>query len=108
MRAPRSRAGLRCTRNWRCGIRLPRRASIRNDAQRIQRALEVLELSGRTLDEHWQAQQRNVGIWRLEFLLAGNAITEQLLHRRIAQRLDAMLACGISQTKSVNCWRAAR
>ncbi|HMA13040.1 MAG TPA: tRNA (adenosine(37)-N6)-dimethylallyltransferase MiaA, partial [Steroidobacteraceae bacterium] len=37
-----------------------------NDAQRIQRALEVLALSGRTLDEHWQQQEgmSAFGDWR--------------------------------------------
>lgn len=66
-----------------------------NDAQRIQRALEVLELSGRTLAEHWQAQEplSVFGDWRFCSLETDN---RALLHERIAQRLDAMLAAGFA------------
>ncbi len=45
-RAPRSRAGRRCTRSSRASIPRPRRASTPTDAQRIQRALEVLRAHG--------------------------------------------------------------
>jgi tRNA dimethylallyltransferase len=77
-----------------------------HDAQRIQRALEVLELSGRTLDEHWQAQQPMsvFGDWNFCSLESDN---RELLHQRIAQRLDAMLTQDL-QTRSANCWRATR
>ncbi len=70
-----------------------------NDAQRIQRALEVLALSGRTLDEHWQTQQSMsaFGDWNFCSLETDN---RALLHLRIAQRLDAMLAAGFADEVS--------
>ena len=70
-----------------------------NDAQRIQRALEVIALSGRTLDEHWQVQQSMsvFGDWRFCSLETDN---RSLLHQRIAQRLDAMIAAGFADEVS--------
>ena len=70
-----------------------------NDAQRIQRALEVLALSGRTLDEHWQSQQQLsvFGDWNFCSLETDN---RALLHQRIAERLDAMLAAGFADEVS--------
>jgi len=70
-----------------------------NDAQRIQRALEVLALSGRTLDEHWQSQQQLsvFGDWNFCSLETDN---RALLHQRIAERLDAMLAAGFTDEVS--------
>lgn len=66
-----------------------------NDAQRIQRALEVLELSGRTLDEHWNDQPSlsAFGDWNF---CALEPTDRDALHGRIAQRLDAMLAAGFA------------
>jgi tRNA dimethylallyltransferase len=64
-----------------------------NDAQRIQRALEVLELSGRTLQEHWNgsAQPSSFGDWHICVLQpAGRG----LLHAALTARLDAMIAAG--------------
>ena len=43
-------AGRRCTRSWRRSIRSPRARIHPNDAQRIQRALEVHRLTGKTLE----------------------------------------------------------
>jgi tRNA dimethylallyltransferase len=70
-----------------------------NDAQRIQRALEVIALSGRTLDEHWQAQQPMsvFGDWRFCSLESDN---RSLLHQRIAERLDAMISAGFADEVS--------
>jgi len=70
-----------------------------NDAQRIQRALEVLALSGRTLDEHWQSQQSMsvFGDWNFCSLETDN---RALLHQRIAERLEAMLAAGFADEVS--------
>lgn len=64
-----------------------------NDAQRLQRALEVIELSGRPLSE---LQQRGHGTrfpWRV-LKLALMPRERSVLHERIAQRFDAMLADG--------------
>ncbi|MEO7853627.1 MAG: tRNA (adenosine(37)-N6)-dimethylallyltransferase MiaA [Rubrivivax sp.] len=63
-----------------------------NDAQRIQRALEVWQLSGRTLsDWHAQAQQPVGAHWPL---VALEPASRAWLHQRIAQRFDAMLDAG--------------
>ena len=64
-----------------------------NDAQRLQRALEVIELSGRPLTE---LQQRGPGApfpWRV-LKLALMPRERSVLHERIARRFDAMLADG--------------
>jgi tRNA dimethylallyltransferase len=62
-----------------------------NDAQRIQRALEVIELTGRPLSDQ---QQGGSGVrfpWRV-LKLALLPADRAPLHARIAQRFDAMLA----------------
>ena len=64
------------------------------DAQRIQRALEVLRLTGRTLGSFFAEQQSASPPFRcLTLALAPGDRGE--LHRRIAQRFDAMLATGL-------------
>ena len=64
------------------------------DAQRIQRALEVLRLSGRTLGSFFAEQQASALPWRcLTLALVPEDRGE--LHRRIAQRFDAMLKAGL-------------
>ncbi|KJV37045.1 tRNA (adenosine(37)-N6)-dimethylallyltransferase MiaA [Luteibacter yeojuensis] len=62
------------------------------DAQRIQRALEVMELTGRPITELQEAP-REPFPWRVLklALLPGN---RAVLHERIARRFDAMLADG--------------
>lgn len=64
-----------------------------NDAQRLQRALEVIELSGRPLSELQGGGRRGVFPWRV-LKLALLPADRQPLHARIAQRFDAMLAEG--------------
>ena len=64
-----------------------------NDAQRLQRALEVIELSGRPLSELQGGGRRGVFPWRV-LKLALLPADRQPLHVRIAQRFDAMLAEG--------------
>jgi tRNA dimethylallyltransferase len=62
------------------------------DAQRIQRALEVIELSGRPLSE-WQSGPAGRQPWRLlKFALV--PIDRAPLHERIARRFEQMLADG--------------
>jgi tRNA dimethylallyltransferase len=64
-----------------------------NDTQRIQRALEVWELSGKPISE-WQ---RSAGPG-LPFALKGYALVPEdraELHRRIAERFDRMLKAGL-------------
>ncbi|MEP6899426.1 MAG: tRNA (adenosine(37)-N6)-dimethylallyltransferase MiaA [Rhodanobacter sp.] len=64
-----------------------------NDTQRLQRALEVIELTGKPLSAQ---QQRGDGPrfpWRV-LKLALLPAERSILHERIAQRFDAMLAAG--------------
>jgi tRNA dimethylallyltransferase len=63
-----------------------------NDAQRIQRALEVWRITGKPLS----SQQRNASP-QLPFAIAAFAVTIERaeLHRRIEQRFDAMLDAGL-------------
>lgn len=66
------------------------------DSQRIQRALEVYELSGKTLTEHWAEQNTHP----LEYNVVSLAICPQdrsVLHGRIAQRFDQMLEQGFME-----------
>jgi tRNA dimethylallyltransferase len=64
-----------------------------NDAQRLQRALEVVALSGRPLSELQRGGRGGVFPWRVLklALLPGD---RRPLHARIAERFDAMLAAG--------------
>ncbi len=64
-----------------------------NDPQRIQRALEVFELSGRPLSSLLQSRQHAP----LPYRLVKRALVPEdrdLLHRRIAERFQVMLAAG--------------
>ncbi len=64
-----------------------------NDAQRIQRALEVFRATGRPLSQFHTAPRQP-----LPFALVSCALVpadRALLHRRIAERLDRMLALGL-------------
>ena len=64
------------------------------DAQRIQRALEVLRLTGQPLGNILRAQEEKALPYRLlTFALA--APDRKILHDRIARRFHAMLATGL-------------
>ena len=67
------------------------------NSQRIQRALEVVRLTGRSITEHWAAGAAPAAA-RLGCDVAEIAILPDrraALHARIAQRLDAMLNRGL-------------
>lgn len=65
-----------------------------NDRQRIQRALEVVELTGQPLaDFHAQTPQTGASLGRV-VKLALNPPQRSELHARIAQRFDDMMARG--------------
>ncbi len=64
-----------------------------NDTQRLQRALEVFELTGRPLSELQQAGGRPRFPWRV-LKLALLPVDRSVLHERISWRFDAMLAQG--------------
>jgi tRNA dimethylallyltransferase len=64
-----------------------------HDAQRIQRALEVLAVSGRPLDEQWREQiTDDFSSWRICVL---EPVDRQRLHRLLGQRFEAMLEAGL-------------
>jgi len=67
-----------------------------NDPQRLQRALEVYEITGKTLTELWQEQQAAVLPFRA-LQLNMEVADRSLLHRRIEQRFYAMLESGFEQ-----------
>ena len=67
-----------------------------NDAQRLQRALEVYELTGRPISEHWREQTEA----DLPFEIVPLAIApddRSVLHERIEQRFDIMLSAGFEE-----------
>lgn len=64
------------------------------DAQRIQRALEVLRLTGKPLGAFWGSQETAALPYRL-LTIALAAPERSILHTRIAQRFHSMLAAGL-------------
>jgi len=64
-----------------------------NDAQRIQRALEVFRLTGQPLSRFHAGAQRAEGL-QPDLFLSLEPADRAWLHARIAQRFDAMLAAG--------------
>ena len=66
----------------------------RNDVQRLQRALEVIELTGRPLSALQRGGSGAPFPWRV-LKLALLPADRGVLHERIAQRIDAMLAAGV-------------
>ena len=80
-----------------------------NDAQRIQRALEIVELTGRAPTEWFD----DGGIARPPFRILKLALlpdARALLHERIARRFDAMLVDGFVEEarrlRSIDGWHA--
>jgi tRNA dimethylallyltransferase len=69
------------------------------DAQRIQRALEVFRLTGKPLSALQGARAENAAPFRF-VPLALVPSDRSLLHRRIEQRFDAMLAAGLVEELS--------
>lgn len=65
-----------------------------NDVQRVQRALEVIELTGKPLSELQQGRSAAAFPWRV-LKLALMPQDRRLLHDRIAQRFDTMLNEGL-------------
>jgi len=64
-----------------------------HDAQRIQRALEVLAVSGRPLDEQWREQiTEDFSAWRICVLEPAD---RRRLHDLLSQRFTAMLDAGL-------------
>jgi tRNA dimethylallyltransferase len=64
------------------------------DAQRIQRALEVIELTGQPLSAHQHAGRSDAFPWRV-LKLALLPVDREPLHARIARRFEGMLQQGL-------------
>jgi len=64
-----------------------------HDPQRLQRALEVYQLTGRPISDHWAEQKRQTLPWQ-PVKIALVPADRQRLHQRIADRFEAMLAAG--------------
>jgi tRNA dimethylallyltransferase len=65
-----------------------------NDAQRIQRALEIVRLTGAPLAEGYARRSATPPPWR--FIALGLMPSDRaVLHERIARRFDAMLEAGL-------------
>jgi tRNA dimethylallyltransferase len=75
-----------------------------HDAQRIQRALEVIELTVRPLSALQRASSPAIFPWRV-LKLALLPADRRALHARIAQRFDTMLAAGFLQEVAGLCAR---
>jgi tRNA dimethylallyltransferase len=67
-----------------------------HDAQRIQRALEVLELSGRPLRDHWRRSPAPLSFadWQICVL---HPVQRATLHAALAERLETMMAAGFAE-----------
>jgi tRNA dimethylallyltransferase len=66
-----------------------------NDSQRIQRALEVYEISGRPLSDWHAASKRASSDSEIGFLkIALDVVDRSVLHERIEKRLDLMFNAG--------------
>ena len=65
-----------------------------NDPQRIQRALEVYEISGKTLTQFWQEQSSRSLPYRI-IKIALMPPDRVELRKKIKQRFDAMLVAGL-------------
>jgi tRNA dimethylallyltransferase len=63
-----------------------------NDVVRVSRALEVHELSGRTMSEHHA--EHGFLVHRMDSAMVGIAMTPELLTERITRRVDGWLAQG--------------
>jgi tRNA dimethylallyltransferase len=65
-----------------------------NDAQRIQRALEIFRISGKTMSAHFARQAADSPAPPIDVLALVPA-DRTLLHQRIAERFDAMMSEGL-------------
>ena len=66
-----------------------------NDAQRIQRALEIVQLTGRPLADSYARREMTPPPFRF-IGIALDAPDRQVLHERIARRFDAMIGAGLA------------
>lgn len=67
-----------------------------NDSQRIQRALEVFDISGRSLSSWHDAPRSRAADGDIEFIKIALDVTERkVLHDRIEQRLESMFSNGL-------------
>ena len=65
----------------------------KNDTQRITRALEIYEITGKGISHFWE-QEYNLNKQdedKFEYIIIGLDLDRELLHQRIEQRFDTML-----------------
>lgn len=76
-----------------------------NDPQRIERALEVYEITGRNMTEFWKDQQMDDGPEPLPYNVVNLAVCPEdrkVLHERIALRYEIMLKQGfVNEVKAL-------
>ncbi len=65
-----------------------------NDSQRITRALEVYQMTGKPLSQ-WHQQQKDRGLANPLLSIALAPVDRSILHKRIEQRFDQMLEDGL-------------
>lgn len=66
-----------------------------NDKKRIIRALEVFELTGKTISELQELRTQNSKLRTQEYTLIGLDLPRDILYERINQRIDQMIARGL-------------
>lgn len=76
-----------------------------NDPQRLQRALEVYEITGKSMTEFWKEQQMDGGPEPLPYNVVNLAVCPEdrkILHERIALRYETMLKQGfVNEVKAL-------
>lgn len=65
-----------------------------NDTRRVIRALEVAHITGRTLSEQLAGQTK---VSPYDLCIVGLTTDRQILYNRIEERIDAMMAAGLTQ-----------
>ena len=75
-----------------------------NDLRRIIRALEVNEITGKTLEENWSAGERPY-----EAMMVGLTLSREALYKRIETRVDEMIDGGllheVERLRALGCQR---
>ena len=73
-----------------------------NDTQRIQRALEIYRITGKSMTEHRLIEEKQSVNLPYEFLqIALSPIERSILHKRIAERFEIMLSNGFEDEVSM-------
>lgn len=65
-----------------------------NDPQRMQRAIEIYELTGKPMSTHWAEDQSGDNKMKFSFINLALDLDRKILHQRIEQRFSQMLNQG--------------